>query len=204
MNYNDYINNSSEFDDIFEGGDFQYLSENKTYKDDLNVEATEEEENSNNWSPKEEYSPNEEKLPVNVFDVAAYIVKKLGQISTMKLQKLVYYSQAWSLVWDEEPLFNEKIEAWANGPVIRELFSFHRGHYYIDNVPIGNPENLGENQKETIDAVLDFYGNKSAKWLIDLTHMEKPWKKSRKGLTPTERGNREIKLDLIADYYSSL
>ena len=62
--------------------------------------------------------------PVSVFDVAAYILDKLGPISTIKLQKLVYYCQAWSLVWDEEPLFSERIEAWVNGPVVRELLHF--------------------------------------------------------------------------------
>ena len=60
----------------------------------------------------------------NVFDVAKYILEKLGTLSTMKLQKLCYYCQAWSLVWDDTPLFDEKFEAWANGPVCRELF-FH-------------------------------------------------------------------------------
>ena len=60
---------------------------------------------------------NEEENDISVYDVAAYIVKKTGQISTMKLQKMVYYCQAWSLVWDEKPMFKEKIEAWANGPV---------------------------------------------------------------------------------------
>ncbi|MDY6802276.1 MAG: DUF4065 domain-containing protein, partial [Cyanobacteriota bacterium] len=55
---------------------------------------------------------------VKVMDVAAYILKKLGPLSAMKLHKLLYYSQAWSLVWDEQPLFSERIEAWANGPVI--------------------------------------------------------------------------------------
>ena len=34
--------------------------------------------------------------------------------TSWKLQKLVYYCQAWSLVWDEEPLFEARIEAWAN------------------------------------------------------------------------------------------
>src|SRR5260221_11586367 len=63
---------------------------------------------------------------VSVFDVAAYIIKKMGPVSAMKLHKLIYYCQAWSLVWDERPLFQEKIEAWANGPVIRDLFVFHR------------------------------------------------------------------------------
>ncbi len=56
-------------------------------------------------------------------DVARYILElQGGEVSTMKLQKLMYYSQAWSLVWDEKPLFDAHIEAWANGPVIRELF----------------------------------------------------------------------------------
>ena len=42
----------------------------------------------------------------SVFDVAAYILEKQGEMTTLKLQKLVYYSQAWSLVWDEKPLFD--------------------------------------------------------------------------------------------------
>lgn len=45
----------------------------------------------------------------NVSDVAAYILQKHGRMTTMKLQKLVYYSQAWSLVWDEKPLFQERM-----------------------------------------------------------------------------------------------
>ncbi len=48
----------------------------------------------------------------NVHDVSAYILKHWGPMTAMKLQKLVYYSQAWGLVWDEEPLFPERIEAW--------------------------------------------------------------------------------------------
>ena len=60
--------------------------------------------------------------PVSVLDVAASILKHQGAMTTWKLQKLCYYSQAWSLVWDDEPLFTEKIEAWANGPVIPDLY----------------------------------------------------------------------------------
>jgi len=57
----------------------------------------------------------------NVRDVAQYILGKVGQTSTWKLQKLVYYSQAWHSVWEDEPLFDAGIEAWANGPVCPEL-----------------------------------------------------------------------------------
>ena len=147
---------------------------------------------------------NSEPPRIRVFDVAAYILKKMEPMTTMKLQKLVYYSQAWSLVWDEEPLFQENIEAWANGPVVRDLFDYHRGMYEISEMPIGNPRLLNQEQQETVDAVLDYYGDKSAQWLIELTHMEDPWKQARKGLPPLERGNRVIPLDAMADYYSSL
>ncbi len=47
----------------------------------------------------------------SVFDVAQYILEKQGEMTAIKLQKLVYYSQAWSSVWDGEPLFPEKIRA---------------------------------------------------------------------------------------------
>ena len=41
----------------------------------------------------------------SVFDVAAYILQQQGAMTTWKLQKLVYYSQGWSLVWDDDALF---------------------------------------------------------------------------------------------------
>ena len=73
-------------------------------------------------------------------------------MTTMKLQKLVYYSQAWSLVWDEKPLFEENVETWANGSVVRDLFDYHRGMYEISTMPIGNPRLLNQIQRETVDA----------------------------------------------------
>lgn len=142
--------------------------------------------------------------PVSVLDVAAYISKKMGEMTTMKLQKLVYYCQAWSLVWDEKPLFEEDIEAWANGPVVRELYNYHRGQYSISSVLTGNPDVLNQEQKETINAVLEYYGDRSSQWLTALTHMEDAWRIARRGMSGMERGNRVIKLDTMAEYYSSL
>jgi uncharacterized phage-associated protein len=158
----------------------------------------------NGWSDSPKSETYQYVDSVSVFDVAAYIVNKLGEMSAMKLQKLVYYCQAWSLVWDEQPLFRENIEAWANGPVIRELFNFHRGRFRLSAIEIGNPDVLNDVQLETIDAVLEYYGDKPAQWLIDLTHIEKPWKDARRGMSCSERGNRVIAHDAIAEYYSSL
>lgn len=155
-----------------------------------------------------EYQTNLKEIILSVFDVASYILKNIENqaCSTMKLHKLLYYCQAWSLVWDEKPLFDETIEAWANGPVIAKLFYFHKGMFEIkySDLSIGNLDNITTKQKQTIDKVLEFYGNKSAQWLIDLTHMEEPWKKARTGLSSYERGTNKIELDDIANYYSSL
>jgi len=140
---------------------------------------------------------------VNVHDVAAYILEKQGPMTAMKLQKLVYYAQAWSLVWDEKPLFLERIEAWAAGPVVPALYYRHRGQFQVQKWD-GDPAKLSTGQRETIDSVLRFYGNKTSQWLSDLTHSEGPWINARAGLAPLERGNQEIAHGDMAEYYESL
>ena len=143
---------------------------------------------------------------INVFDVADYILKKKGVMSAMKLQKLVFYSQAWGLVWDDKPLFSNKIEAWANGPVVRDLYEKHKGQYQVSAGSFSSfvGGKLSKEQRETIDTVLDAYGNKSAQWLSDQTHSELPWQKAREGLSDSDRGEHEITLESISEYYGSL
>jgi uncharacterized phage-associated protein len=138
-------------------------------------------------------------MMASALDVAQYILERRGPMTAMKLQKLVYYSQAWAIVWDDERIFAEPIEAWENGPVVRELWEAHRGQYRVDQIKGGDAARLSETQKETIDRVLNFYGEKSAQWLSDLTHMEEPWKKAWK-----TSHNSEITLENLAEYYSSI
>lgn len=146
--------------------------------------------------------------PVSVFDVAEYIYEKFSdssqKLTAMKLQKLLYYCQAWSLVWNEEPIFCEEIQAWANGPVIKELYDKHRGMFYVESVFDGQSSKLDEVQKDTVDRVLKSYGNKTAQWLSDLTHLEEPWREARNGLCTGDRGCNIISLRSLHEYYSSL
>lgn len=143
---------------------------------------------------------------VSAMDVAAYILRARGAMSTWKLQKLCYYCQAWSLVWDDSPLFRERIEAWAGGPVVPKLYQWHRGRYQVSVTPNGNPDILDKDQRETVDAVLDGYASRSAAELSALTHSESPWRDARwrAGLQPGERGNAQIRLDSMAEFYSGL
>lgn len=139
-----------------------------------------------------------------VQDVAAYILQKLGPTTVMKLQKLVYYTQAWSLVWDERPLFGEPLEAWANGPVCPPLYEAHRGRYKVESLGTGDPSALDVTARETVDAVLRGYGGRSSQWLSDLTHSEAPWRDARREAPEGARSNAVITHEAMAEYYAAL
>jgi uncharacterized phage-associated protein len=143
-----------------------------------------------------------------VFDVAKYIVDELGEIDTWKLQKLVYYCQAWSLVWDEKPLFNEPIEAWANGPVCRALYNRHKKMYSVGPLtPIwdgANPAVLTDSEKETINVIIKDYGTMPGYELRALTHMEEPWNEARKGVPLMAPCENEITHEMMRLYYGAL
>lgn len=142
-----------------------------------------------------------------VFDVACYILEQKSPLTTVKLQKLVYYCQAWSLVWDEQPLFDEQIQAWANGPVIPDLFKHHKGKFNITKSnfsSLGKSKNLTPTQKETINSVLKYYGDKTAQWLVDLAHLEDPWRNARANCGCGEVCSNEITLGSMMEYYSGL
>lgn len=140
----------------------------------------------------------------SVHDVVVYILHKQGKIVAIKLHKLLYYSQAWSLVWDDRPLFNARIEAWANGPVVPSVYRLHRGNYFVAKWPYGDRHVLRSSERDTIDSVLTKYGNKSSQWLSELTHREKPWINARRGLGPLDLGTHEITQAAMAEYYNSL
>lgn len=141
----------------------------------------------------------------SVHDVAAAILERRGEMTAMKLQKLVYYCQAWHLVWEEEALFPEPIEAWANGPVVRALYEKHRGSFKVSSWRRwGRSSRLSASQLETIEMVLERYGKMTAPALSELTHSEPPWLDARRGLQPGERGDRVIPIQAMYEYYDSL
>jgi uncharacterized phage-associated protein len=142
---------------------------------------------------------------VRAIDVADYVLSCIGPMSAMKLQKLVYYSQAWALVWTEQPLFSEEFQAWANGPVIWELYCVHRGQFSVTpGFFKGDPNNLSPEQRDVIDRVLGFYGGKDPQWLSTLTHLESPWVQARGNTPPGESCSEVISKESMLEYYSSL
>ncbi len=160
----------------------------------------------------------------NIAEVAQYIglssTTKGLSISPLKLQKLLYYVQAWFMVFygRENTLFSKAPQAWVNGPVYPTIYrnyknkaanmcdhldstAFYDGDALEGLARITDTLGLNADQLETIESVIMMYGKQSQNQLIWLTHSEMPWASARNGLAPYERSEREISLDAMYSYY---
>lgn len=110
------------------------------------------------------------------------------------------------MAWEEIPLIKEDFEAWANGPVCPQLYWCHKGKYVIssEDISADYSDAFNDDQLETIDKVLEYYGNKEPYWLSELTHKEYPWKHAREGYAPGERCSNVISTLDMQNYYGSL
>jgi uncharacterized phage-associated protein len=132
-------------------------------------------------------------------DVANYIVKSMS-VDNLKLQKLLYYSQAVHLVlYDKTPLFPESIEAWDYGPVVPPVYREYK-RYGLDALPYLDESvtiDLSSEEIEAVSLVLGYYGEMTSLELVNKTHQELPWKQSYTPGLPSH----EIPIDLIYDYF---
>ncbi|SRR5713101_2633851 len=128
--------------------------------------------------------------------------EKQSAVSNLKLQKLLYYSQAWHLALFGKPLFEEEIEAWVHGPVVPEIFRFYRDYKWA---AIVNPDFHGKKAPFVahLEEVWRVYGNLRAFELERLTHSEEPWRIARAGLPPDASSNAIITKASMREYYSS-
>jgi len=129
-------------------------------------------------------------------------------ISNLKIQKLCYYAQAWSLARNDEPLFADQIEAWAHGPVVPELYRRFKkyGSGSIDALElVTDPEDeLHEDHKKHLAEIWQKYGRLSGSQLRNLSHAEEPWITARAGCRPAEYCNTEITHNSMRNYYKGL
>lgn len=129
-------------------------------------------------------------------------------ISPRKLQKLVYYAQAWHLTAFRQPLFNDPIQAWVHGPVIPALYERFKnsGRDCLNEVNNSGLEKI-DFPKETealLNEVYTVYGEHSASYLEQLIHRETPWIKARKGLQLYQHSDAIITTESMINYYSAL
>jgi len=137
----------------------------------------------------------------NAADVARYLVERYGGMAQLTLQKLLFYCQAASLAWSGRPMFGDRIEAWANGPVVVPFWNAHRYEGWISSVPEGNA--LPDAEAARIaDRIFEHFGRHAPEELSDMTHSEKPWIDARRGLSPGQRGSVEIEIPVMLNHYS--
>lgn len=136
-------------------------------------------------------------------EVASVILARAGSwTDAMRLQKLLYYVQAWHLAVTDEPLFPEQIKAWKDGPVVPQVWherkdkaSRRAAEQDVDAVE------LDDLASDLIDLVLASYGSMSGEELSALTHVEHPWIEARGGLPEGAECRNPISPASMADYY---
>jgi uncharacterized phage-associated protein len=149
---------------------------------------------------------------ITINQTADYITLKLEEggeeLSHLKLQKLLYYVQAWHLAFTNAPLFNAKFQAWIHGPVSRAIYdrfapskSLYGSINRFDLSAGFDPGSLPEEAKSHIDNVLEVYAKYSGTQLEEISHREEPWISARRGYGPSDRCEIELDENLMAEYY---
>ena len=164
----------------------------------------------------------------DIKDIARYLgislLSKGLSVSPLKLQKILYYTQSWYMVFfgRENTLFKENPQAWVNGPVYPIIFQEYKNkvedmceHLHAkdfgctdEQLPeeaarLAKKMKLTEEEIDCIDSIVMLYGSKSQNQLIFTTHSEAPWADQRKGLSPFDYSQNEITHDAMYTYYKA-
>ncbi|WP_176557783.1 Panacea domain-containing protein [Sporolactobacillus terrae] len=136
----------------------------------------------------------------NAEDVANKILQLADKenigISNLKLQKLLYFAQAYSIAKTGDPLIDQDFEAWTYGPVVPSIYRKYKEYGY-HSIPKSNEKiNLDDNQNEIINTVFSQLGNMNPFDLVDITHKHKPWKKRYGQVDPV------IRISDFKDFYA--
>src|SRR3569832_616029 len=128
------------------------------------------------------------------FIVRAYEDGIEAEMTNMKVQKLLYYAQSLYLALYDKPLFDEEIQAWRYGPVYPPAYKFY-SDFEANQLPIPSKDSLLEipdEKREFLEEIWGYFGGYHAYRLSDMTHLEFPWKKARKGLPPQASSTEPI------------
>ena len=113
-------------------------------------------------------------------DVAASLLERTGPLGVMRLHRLLYCAVAWFLAEHGRPLFEDPIEAWAAGPVVRIVHEACGGRIRVAAADLrGDPARLSSVESAAVDAVLAQYGALSDGQLARLVQAERPWREAR-------------------------
>lgn len=133
-------------------------------------------------------------------------------MSHLKLQKLLFYCDAYHLAYFENELVPEPFEAWVHGPVCRVVFDAlkDKSLLYADlqYSDIGVDEEtkfslLSTSQQEFVTSILEQLSAWSSLELENATHSEAPWIEARKGYAPGDICHEVIDKEITKNYYKA-
>lgn len=151
--------------------------------------------------------------------IFAYAITNGIDLTQLKLQKVLYYLQAWNIAYFQDQLFNELPKAWVNGPVYtsvyeefrkfgsESLLSLEQSQAFSDGSKLNQTlQQLKKNEdgEGLIVAILEKYMAKSVGELVYQTHLEKPWIEARRGLSAFEPGATEISFTSMMTFYGGV
>lgn len=142
-------------------------------------------------------------------DVAKYFIylgsqqvvgdnKEREGVTNLKLQKILYFAQAYFLAKISKPLFADTIEAWEFGPVVPNVYHKLKKHGSNPIIVEKDESSVLSEDKEILSKVWEAFGGYSAGRLVDITHAHTPWKEAYNSL------NKEITIKAISEYYTPL
>jgi len=146
----------------------------------------------------------------SAIEIAKYFISKARSedkpLTNKKIQKLLYYSQAWSVTILNKKLFEDKIEAWVHGPAIRSIYNIFSQFGADDfskvfDIADFKTDVIDSDERDILDSIWKVYGKREANYLEILSHSEDPWKEARKGLEPNQPSNNEITTQSMRRYY---
>ena len=137
---------------------------------------------------------------LTALEVAKYLLSKANfdgeSITNLKMQKLLYYAQAWYLVNYSLPLFSDPIMAWKFGPIVESTYHHFKRFRYLP-IQFANrekiEEKIPEREKKYLDEFYHVYIRYSASDLTQMSHNEAPWKNTAQSKT--------IPVDTIMRFY---
>lgn len=146
--------------------------------------------------------------------LANYILMNYGPMSHLKLQKLLFYCEAYHLAYFERSLLDEDFEAWVHGPVCREVFNHFKGKslIYSDLLFTGDArsahaefdaQKLSSTQLDFLSDVLGSLSSWTAFELENATHNEKPWMEARSGYGSADKCSVAISKESMKDFYKA-
>jgi uncharacterized phage-associated protein len=149
------------------------------------------------------------KSPYTAENVAKYFIflasqafvgdnKEREGITNLKLQKMLYFAQAYYLSKIGKPLFSDDIEAWAYGPVVPDVYKKLKSNKSNPIICEEDRSAISDDDKENLKKIWGTFGGYSATKLVDITHAHTPWKEASLSI------NKIISHKAIKEYYAPL